>query len=64
MENKVNAKINKLIDLIYGETFTDTHRKVLLKKSVMPLLLLRKNVNPAGMKKISSSLPMPISFRQ
>lgn len=32
MENKVNAKINKLIDLIYGETFTDTHRKVLLKK--------------------------------
>ncbi|HDR2759984.1 TPA: sugar phosphorylase [Enterobacter mori] len=32
MENKVNAKINKLIDLIYGETFTDTHRKVLLEK--------------------------------
>lgn len=32
MENKVNAKINKLIDLIYGENFTDTHRKVLLEK--------------------------------
>lgn len=32
MENKVNTKINKLIDLIYGETFTDTHRKVLLEK--------------------------------
>lgn len=32
MENKVNAKINKLIVLIYGETFTDTHRKVLLEK--------------------------------
>lgn len=32
MENKVNAKINKLIELIYGETFTDTHRKVLLEK--------------------------------
>lgn len=32
MESKVNAKINKLIDLIYGETFTDTHRKVLLEK--------------------------------
>lgn len=32
MENKVNAKINKLIDLVYGETFTDTHRKVLLEK--------------------------------
>lgn len=32
MENKVNAKINKLIDLIYGETFTDRHRKVLLEK--------------------------------
>lgn len=32
MENKVNAKINKLIDLIYGETFTGTHRKVLLEK--------------------------------
>lgn len=32
MKNKVNAKINKLIDLIYGETFTDTHRKVLLEK--------------------------------
>ena len=32
MENKVNAKINKLIDLIYGETFTDTHRTVLLEK--------------------------------
>ncbi|WP_316383620.1 sugar phosphorylase [Enterobacter mori] len=32
MENKVNAKINKLIDLIYGETFTDTHRKVLLER--------------------------------
>jgi len=32
MENKVNAKINKLIDLIYGETFTDTHRKVLFEK--------------------------------
>jgi len=28
----VNAKINKLIDLIYGETFTDTHRKVLFEK--------------------------------
>lgn len=32
MENKVNAKINKLIDLIYGEIFTDTHHKVLLEK--------------------------------
>lgn len=32
MENKVNAKINKLIDLVYGETFTDIHRKVLLEK--------------------------------
>ncbi|MBS3045782.1 sugar phosphorylase [Enterobacter mori] len=32
MENKVNAKINKLIDLVYGGTFTDTHRKVLLEK--------------------------------
>ncbi|MCT6663193.1 sugar phosphorylase [Enterobacter mori] len=32
MENKVNAKINKLIDLVYGESFTDTHRKVLLEK--------------------------------
>lgn len=32
MENKVNAKINKLIDLIYGEIFTDTHCKVLLEK--------------------------------
>lgn len=32
MVNKVNAKINKLIELIYGETFTDTHRKVLLEK--------------------------------
>ncbi|MCP2121838.1 sugar phosphorylase [Enterobacter mori] len=32
MENKVNAKINKIIDLVYGETFTDTHRKVLLEK--------------------------------
>ncbi|MBT1726490.1 sugar phosphorylase [Enterobacter quasimori] len=32
MENKVNAKINKLIDLVYGETFTDKHRKVLLEK--------------------------------
>lgn len=28
----MNAKINKLIDLIYGETFTDTHRKVLFEK--------------------------------
>ncbi|WP_296272080.1 sugar phosphorylase [uncultured Enterobacter sp.] len=32
MENNVNEKINKLIDLVYGETFTDTHRKVLLEK--------------------------------
>ncbi|MEK9219072.1 sugar phosphorylase [Enterobacter mori] len=32
MESKVNAKINKLIDLVYGESFTDTHRKVLLEK--------------------------------
>ncbi len=32
MENKVNAKINKLIDLVYGEIFTDIHRKVLLEK--------------------------------
>ncbi|MBX8459793.1 sugar phosphorylase [Enterobacter sp. RIT637] len=28
----MNEKINKLIDLVYGETFTDTHRKVLLEK--------------------------------
>lgn len=32
MENNVNEKINKLIDLVYGETFTDTHHKVLLEK--------------------------------
>lgn len=32
MESKVNAKINKLIDLVYGEIFTDIHRKVLLVK--------------------------------
>lgn len=32
MENNVNAKINKLIDLIYGEAFSDSHRKVLLEK--------------------------------
>ncbi|WP_263069905.1 sugar phosphorylase [Enterobacter huaxiensis] len=32
MENNVNAKINHLIDFVYGETFSDAHLKMLLEK--------------------------------
>ncbi|MFO3695723.1 sugar phosphorylase [Enterobacter huaxiensis] len=32
MENNVNAKINDLIDFVYGETFSDAHLKMLLEK--------------------------------
>ena len=32
MENKVNAKIKKLINHIYGESFSDAHLDVLLSK--------------------------------
>lgn len=32
MENKVNAKIKKLINYIYGESFSDAHLDVLLSK--------------------------------
>lgn len=32
MENKVNAKIKNLIGLVYGESFSETHLKVLIEK--------------------------------
>lgn len=32
MENNVNAKIKKLINHIYGESFSEAHFKVLLTK--------------------------------
>ena len=32
MENNVNAKIKKLINHIYGESFSDAHLNVLLTK--------------------------------
>jgi hypothetical protein len=54
MENKVNAKIKELINLVYGETFSDAHLNVLLENIEKPLLLLRKSVNQAGMKKMLS----------
>lgn len=32
MENKVNAKIKNLINLVYGESFSDAHLEVLIEK--------------------------------
>jgi hypothetical protein len=50
---KVNAKIKKLINLVYGETFSEAHLHVLLENIEKPPLLLRKSVKWAGMKKMS-----------
>jgi hypothetical protein len=53
MENKVNAKIKELINLVYGKTFSEAHLHVLLENIEKPPLLLRKSVKWAGMKKMS-----------